>query len=209
MMLKAMYKSNLSYAPLVLPLLLLPLFIEWTWKAYFPTAFAGIREFILVADIVYILVIRILLLDTMMFIFTRSRRVLHVTLIRVVGLYLEITVITIVYFALLFYLLNVFELFHYNASISAVALANIQQHGFLAALYISTVTFTTLGLGDWVPQTLNAMMAVSAEVILGVVQAGVFMAIVIYALQNKEVVAPEQTTDPSQNRAAGTGVTGH
>ncbi len=69
------------------------------------------------------------------------------------------------------------------------------QHGFLAALYISTVTFTTLGLGDRVPQTLNAMMAVSAEVILGVVQAGVFMAIVIYALQNKEVVAPAEGAD--------------
>jgi len=130
-----------------------------------------------------------------MFIFTRSRRVLHVTLIRVVGLYLEITLITIVYFALLFYLLDVFELFHYNASIDADSLANIQQHAFLTSLYISTVTFTTLGLGDWVPQTLNAMMAISAEVILGVVQAGVFMAIVIYALQNKEVVGPKESPD--------------
>jgi len=188
-----MYKSNLTYAPLMLPLLLLPLFAEWYWKISFPAAFAGVRELILVADIIYIMVVRVLLLDTMMFIFTRSRRVSHVTLIRVVGLYLEITVITIVYFALLFYLLEVFDLFHYNALISADSLANIQQHAFLAALYISTVTFTTLGLGDWVPQTLNAMMAVSAEVILGVVQAGVFMAIVIYALQNKEVVEAKES----------------
>ncbi len=194
-MLSMIYKSNLTYAPLLLPLLLLPLFAEWAWKISFPAAFSGVREWVLVADIVYIIVVRVLLLDTMMFIFTRSRRVLHVTLIRVVGLYLEITVITIVYFALLFYLLDVFELFHYNASISAASLANIQQHSFMAALYISTVTFTTLGLGDWVPQTLNAMMAVSAEVILGVVQAGVFMAIVIYALQNKEVVAPKGSLD--------------
>jgi hypothetical protein len=189
-MYKRIYKSSLKYAPLVLPLLLLPLFAEWIWKVSMPEAFEMNRELILIVDIIYILIVRILLLDTMLFIFTRSRHVLHVTLIRIVGLYLEITVITILYFALLFYLLDVFQLFHYNAAIAAAALADIQQHDFLVAVYISTVTFTTLGLGDWVPQTLNAMMAVSVEVILGVVQAGVFMAIVIYALQNREVVEP-------------------
>jgi hypothetical protein len=52
-------------------------------------------------------------------------------------------------------------------------------------MYISTVTFTTLGSGDWIPQTLPAMIAVISEVILGVVQGGVFVAIVIYAHQNK------------------------
>jgi len=189
-MLKLIYKSDLTYAPLILPLLLLPLFAEWAWKISFPTSFAEAHEVMMIADIVYIMVIRVLLLDTIIFIFTRSQSALHVTLIKVVGLYLEITMITIVYFALLFYLLNVFELFHYNASISLELLSNIQQHDFLASLYISTVTFTTLGLGDWVPQTLNAMMAISAEVILGVIQAGVFMAIIIYALQNKEVIKP-------------------
>jgi len=189
-MYKRIYKSSLKYAPLVLPLLLLPLFAEWIWKVSMPEAFEMNRELIFIVDIIYILIVRILLLDTMLFIFTRSRHVLHVTLIRIVGLYLEITVITILYFALLFYLLDVFQLFHYNAAIAAAALADIQQHDFLVAVYISTVTFTTLGLGDWVPQTLNAMMAVSVEVILGVVQAGVFMAIVIYALQNREVAEP-------------------
>jgi len=189
-MYKRIYKSSLKYAPLVLPLLLLPLFAEWIWKVSMPEAFEMNRELILIVDIIYILIVRILLLDTMLFIFTRSQHVLHVTLIRIVGLYLEITVITILYFALLFYLLDVFQLFHYNAAIAAAALADIQQHDFLVAVYISTVTFTTLGLGDWVPQTLNAMMAVSVEVILGVVQAGVFMAIVIYALQNREVAEP-------------------
>jgi len=38
---------------------------------------------------------------------------------------------------------------------------------------------------NWVPQTLNAMLGVSVEAILGVVQSGVFMAIVIYAHQHK------------------------
>ena len=113
------------------------------------------------------------------------------TLIRIVGLYLEITLVTILYFSLLFYIFGVFELFKYNADIGVMQLAIIKKHEFLSAFYISTVSFTTLGLGDWVPQSLNAMMAISAEVILGVVQAAVFMAIIIYAQQNKEIVTPQ------------------
>jgi len=190
-MYKSIYSSSLKYAPFMLPLLLLPLLGEWVWKLLSPEVFLSYRELTLVINIVYILIVRILLLDTMLFIFTRSHRKLHVALIRIVGLYLEITVLTILFFALLYYLLGVFDLFHYNAAIATEALTQIQSHGFIAALYISTVTFTTLGLGDWVPQTLNAMMAVSVEVILGVVQAGVFMAIIIYALQNREVIEPE------------------
>ncbi len=69
--------------------------------------------------------------------------------------------------------------------IELVLHAMIQEHSFITSMYISTVTFTTLGSGDWIPQTLPAMMAVISEVILGVVQGGVFVAIVIYAHQNK------------------------
>jgi hypothetical protein len=47
------------------------------------------------------------------------------------------------------------------------------------------VTFTTLGSGDWLPQTLNAMIAVTSEAILGVIQGGVFVAIIIYGHQNR------------------------
>jgi hypothetical protein len=111
---------------------------------------------------------------------------------RIVGLYLEITLITISFFALMFYLFDLFELFNYNGDISPLLLAQIKQHQLITAFYISTTTFSTLGIGDWIPQTLNAMVAVSIEVILGIVQAGVFMAIIIYALQNKEVVAAKK-----------------
>ncbi len=185
-----MLHSNLRFAPFILPLILLPLFGEWLYKIYFTESFNLQKEYFLSFNILYIVIIRFALLDAMLFLFTRSsRHSLHITLIRIVGLYLEITLITIFYFALLFYIFDVFALFQYNAGIGDEQLSIIEQHDFLSALYISTVVFTSLGLGDWVPQSINAMMAVSAEVILGVVQAAVFMAIVIYAHQNKEILA--------------------
>jgi len=52
------------------------------------------------------------------------------------------------------------------------------------ALYISMELFTTLGLGDWIPQTLNAMLAAGIESLLGLVQGGVFFAVLIYAHQD-------------------------
>ncbi len=192
MILKLPRQTNLTYAPLLLPLILLPLAGEWIWKSSFQVYFEQNKEVVLVFNMIYIVLIRLVLLDAMLFLFTRSSRLaLHVTLIRIVGLYLEITLITILYFALLFYIFGIFDLFQYNANIGEIQLASIKQHEFLSAFYISTVSFTTLGLGDWVPQSLNAMLAVSAEVILGVVQAAVFMAIIIYAQQNKEIVAPQ------------------
>lgn len=199
MILKLPQQVNLSYAPLLLPLILLPLAGEWIWKSSFPLYFEQNKEIFLLFNLIYIVLIRLVLLDTMLFLFTRSSRcALHVTLIRLVGLYLEITLITILYFALLFYIFGVFELFQYNANIGVIQLASIKQYEFLSAVYISTVSFTTLGLGDWVPQSINAMMAVSAEVILGVVQAAVFMAIIIYAQQNKEIVAPQVKGDGNE-----------
>ncbi len=194
------YRPSLTYAPLLLPLILVPLLGEWAWKSYYPEFFAKKKELFLVADILYIVIVRLALLDVMLFLFSRSGHALHITLIRIVALYLEVTVVTILYFALLFYIFDVFHLFQYNASIGASQLANIKAHDFLAAFYISTVSFTTLGLGDWVPQSLNAMMAVSTEVILGVVQAGVFMAIIIYAHQNKEILAPGSPTIPKNTK---------
>ncbi len=192
MSLKISYRPNLTYAPILLPLILLPLLGEFIWQSFSPIEFEQKKALFVVFNIIYIVVIRLALLDAMLFLFTHtSRYTLHITLIRIVGLYLEITLITILYFAFMFYIFDVFDLFHYNANIGAEQLANIKKHDFLSALYISTVSFTTLGLGDWVPQSLNAMMAVSTEVILGVVQAGVFMAIIIYAHQNKEIIAPQ------------------
>lgn len=189
---KILRRPNLTYTPFILPVILLPLFGEWLWQLYAPVFFADKKEVFLTLNIVYVVIIRLALLDVMLFIFSRSSRALHVTLIRIVGLYLEITLITISYFALMFYIFDVFHLFQYNADIAAEQLAIIKAHDLLVAFYISTVSFTTLGLGDWVPQSLSAMMAVSTEVILGVVQAAVFMAIIIYAHQNKEVLSPKR-----------------
>lgn len=186
------YRPNLAYAPVLMPFMMLPLFGEWLIQSLDPLWFNQKKELFLGFNIVYIVIVRLALLDVMLFLFTHTSRFrLHVTLIRIVGLYLEITLITILYFAFMFYIFDVFELFHYNADIGVEALAQIKKHDFLSALYISTVSFTTLGLGDWVPQNLNAMMAVSTEVILGVVQAAVFMAIIIYAHQNKEIISPQ------------------
>ncbi len=193
MVFKYFYKTNLTYAPFVLPLILLPLMAEWLLKINYLSLFNEHREFFLIVNILYIIFIRFALLDVMLFLFTRkSKYSLHITLIRIVGLYMEITIVTVLYFAFMFYILDVFNLFQYNANIGFSQLEAIKDHEFLSALYISTITFTTLGLGDWVPQTINAMMAISAEVILGVVQAGVFMAIIIYAHQNKQIIAPQQ-----------------
>ena len=107
----------------------------------------------------------------------------------IVLLYLEITVITILYYATVYNMFDVFSLFHLNSNFTPENLKIVHDHSFITSFYISTVTFTTLGSGDWIPQTLSAMIAVSSEVILGVIQGGVFVAIIIYGHQNKEVVS--------------------
>lgn len=109
----------------------------------------------------------------------------NLALIQIVLLYLEVTIITIVFYAVLFNMFDVFSLFHLNSQFPPENLKMIQEHSLVTSMYISTVTFTTLGSGDWIPQTLPAMIAVISEVILGVIQGGVFVAIVIYAHQNK------------------------
>ena len=184
-----MYRPNLSLAPLMLPLLLLPIIVEVILSWQFSSFFSENRETLMSVNLIYIVLVRLVLLDFMLYLFSRSNLALHVTLMRIVGLYLEITLITISFFALMYYLFDLFELFNYNGDISSTLLAQIKQHSLITSFYISTATFSTLGIGDWIPQTLNAMVAISIEVILGIVQAGVFMAIIIYALQNKEVVA--------------------
>jgi len=53
-------------------------------------------------------------------------------------------------------------------------------------MYISVQNFTTLGLGDWLPRDIISMISVSIEAILGFIQAGVFVAIVITAHQSRD-----------------------
>jgi len=170
---------------LVLPLVLLPLMVELFLHARYGTWFELYRDEILIGNILYIVMARFGVLDTAVYIFSRSKSHIHLALIQIVLLYLEITVITIIFYAVLFNMFDVFSLFHLNSQFPPENLKAIQEHSFITSMYISTVTFTTLGSGDWIPQTLPAMMAVISEVILGVVQGGVFVAIVIYAHQNK------------------------
>ncbi len=181
---KRFIKSE-KIAFLVLPLVLLPLAIELVVHGMQPEWFEVHHDEILIANIIYIVLARFTMLDTAVYIFSRSKNHIHLALMQIVLLYLEVTIITIVFYAVLFNMFDVFALFHLNSQLSPENLAAIKGHSFITSMYISTVTFTTLGSGDWIPQTLPAMIAVISEVILGVVQGGVFVAIVIYAHQNK------------------------
>ena len=169
----------------VLPLILLPLLFELLLHGKYTIWFDSYHDEVLIANIVFIVLARFAVLDTAVYIFSRSKNHIHLALVQIVLLYLEITVITIVFYAILFNMFDVFSLFHLNSQLAPENMKMIQEHSFVTSMYISTVTFTTLGSGDWIPQTLPAMMAVISEVILGVVQGGVFVAIVIYAHQNK------------------------
>jgi len=170
---------------LVLPLVLLPLAFELVLHGMRTEWFEVHRDTILIANILYIVIARFTMLDTAVYIFSRSQNHIHLALMQIVLLYLEVTVITIVYYASVFNIFDVFSLFHLSAQLTPQNLQAMHDHSFITSMYISTVTFTTLGSGDWIPQTLPAMVAVISEVILGVVQGGVFVAIVIYAHQNK------------------------
>jgi hypothetical protein len=182
------FLKNINILFLLLPLILLPLLVEWWFHSKNIQIFLDYRHEILFSNIAYIVLIRFALLDTAVYIFSHSQHTVHIALIQVVLLYLEITVITILYYAIVFDIFDVFSLFHLSAKLTEENLADIHKHSLITSMYISTVTFTTLGSGDWIPQTLSAMIAVISEVILGVVQGGVFVAIVIYAHQNKKII---------------------
>ena len=139
------------------------------------------KRFVKSEKIAFIVLARFAVLDTAVYIFSRSKSHIHLALVQIVLLYLEITVITIVFYAVLFNMFDLFSLFHLNSQLAPENLKMIQEHSFVTSMYISTVTFATLGSGDWIPQALPAMVAVISEVI----RDGVFVAIVIYAHQNK------------------------
>ena len=182
---KKRFVKSEKIAFIVLPMVLLPLAIEVVTHGIYPAWFKLYADEILIANIIYIVLARFTMLDTAVYIFSRSKNHVHLALMQIVLLYLEVTVITIVYYAVVYNIFDVFSLFHLNSQFPPENLKAIQEHSFVTAMYISAVTFTTLGSGDWIPQTLPAMIAVISEVILGVVQGGVFVAIVIYAHQNK------------------------
>lgn len=169
--------------PLLIPLLLLPLLGGAEWRSLAPASFAANRETLLVAFLAYIAIVRFALLDLILFYIARRRRSVHLDLLHIVFLYLEVSAVTLVYFALLFHLFGVFTLFRYNGALPLSEMSTMTAHPLAVALYISVELFTTLGLGDWVPQTLNAMWAGGIEALLGFVQSGVFFAVLVYGHQ--------------------------
>jgi len=180
------FLTSIDITFMLLPFILLPLMVEWYFHLQELVIFSEYKHEILLGNIVYIVVIRFLLLDTAIYLFSHSKHTTHIALIQVVLLYLEITVITILYYAIVFHIFDVFTLFHLSAKLTPDNLKEIHEHSLITSMYISTVTFTTLGSGDWIPQTLSAMIAVISEVILGVIQGGIFVAIIIYAHQNRK-----------------------
>ena len=170
--------------PFVIPLFLLPLAAGWWCRAAAPAQFAAYRETIFLSYLIYIAVVRFALLDMALFYVSRNCRSVHLDLLQIVFLYLEITAVTVLFFALLYELFGVFDLFRYNGIAAVQQVQAMQGHSLHLAIYISVELFTTLGLGDWIPQTHNAMLAVEIEAILGFIQAGVFFAVLIYAHQD-------------------------
>jgi hypothetical protein len=164
-------------------LLLLPLAAGWGWRRLDPVSFGANRETVLIVFLGYIAIVRLLLLDLMLYYISRRRRSVNLDLLHIVLMYLEVSVITVLYFALLFQLMDVFTLFRYSGTMPLAQVQSLEVHPLSVALYISVELFTTLGLGDWVPQTLNAMWATGIEALLGFVQGGVFFAVLIYAHQ--------------------------
>ncbi len=176
---------NVQIAFIFLPFVLVPILIEWGFSLYNPVFFDEFKDVFLMLNVLYIVLARFALLDSALYIFTHTDHSTNATLMHIVLLYLEITVITILYYATVYNMFDVFSLFHLNSNFTPENLKIVHEHSFITSFYISTVTFTTLGSGDWIPQTLTAMIAVSSEVILGVIQGGVFVAIIIYGHQNK------------------------
>jgi len=183
---RLLYNVNIAFT--LLPLVLIPILIEWGFSLYNQAFFNDFKDTFLVGNVLYIMVARFALLDSALYIFTHTKHPTNTTLMHIVLLYLEITMITILFYATLYNIFDVFSLFHLNSDFTPENLKIVHDHSFITSFYISTVTFTTLGSGDWIPQTLTAMIAVSSEVILGVIQGGVFVAIIIYGHQNRKEV---------------------
>ncbi len=192
-------QAALPWLPLLIPALQAPLLLNWAWQVAAPEAFRRYREEMLLASLFYIVAVRFALLDLTLFYVAKSRRSLRVDLLRIVFLYLEVTVVTVLFFAFLYHQFGVFELFAPGANSSPAWLATLHRHPVVLSAYISAELFTTLGLGDWVPQTVGAMLAAGVEALLGFIQSGVFFALLIYAHQDlsyRPPAAEKKSADP-------------
>jgi hypothetical protein len=169
------------YLPFILPLLWGPLVIEYIISWLIPWILERYFDQILAFDLLFIFLVRFFVLDLILYFVTRHQQTSRLGLFEIVFLYLEITLITITYFGLLYNLLGIDSFFYFTGGLPATRLSAIEQHPLFLAMYVSLQNFTMLGLGDWMPQTLSGMIAVMVEAILGFIQAGVFVAIVVTA----------------------------
>jgi len=194
-------RIRLKYLPFLLPLVMLPLLAKWIWSRNYDSVFQKLSPAILGLDVLYIFIIRFIVLDLILFLVSRSERTSRFALLAIVFLYLEVTLITIAYFGFLYDLFGLFNLFRFAGNLTPAELQQIEAHPLILSFYISVQNFTTLGLGDWLPQTLGAMIAVSFEAVLGFVQAGVFVAIAVTAHQSRAPVSPvSKTADDRHSR---------
>jgi len=146
-LIQSFIETMIPFMPFIMPLLLIPLAAGWWWQTAAPAQFAEHSEDLLFAYLIYIVVIRFALLDMMLFYVSSRRRSIHLDLLHIVFLYLEITILTLLFFALLYDLFGVFNLFQYNAAADAQKMQTMRGHSLRVALYISMELFTTLGVG--------------------------------------------------------------
>ncbi|MGC9271850.1 hypothetical protein, partial [Acidiphilium sp.] len=176
--------NTVRYLPFLLPLLWLPLLVEYLLDIMEPHIIVSYDTTIFGFDLIYIFAVRFFVLDLILYFVTRNDRTARFALLEIVFLYIEITLITVTYFGFLYNLFGVFHLFRYTGP-NHTLVHSIIKHTLLLSMYISIQNFTTLGLGDWLPKELSSMISVSIEAILGFIQAGVFVAIVITAHQSR------------------------
>ena len=106
---KNRFVVNEKIAFWILPLVLLPILFELFLNHINPMFFKTYKDEVLIANIIYIVVTRFAILDSAVYIFSRSTFHIHLALMQIVLLYLEITVITIIFYAILFDILDVFS----------------------------------------------------------------------------------------------------
>ncbi len=88
------FLKNINNAFIAIPFVLLPLLVEWWFHKNETLFFMQHKDEILFINIFYIILVRFALLDTAIYVFSRSKNTVHLALMQVVFLYLEITVVT-------------------------------------------------------------------------------------------------------------------
>lgn len=150
-----MLHKTVKYLPVLLPLIWLPLFIEYLVN---PELLMLHDTIIFGFDLVYIFVVRFFILDLILYFITKNDRTARFALLEIVFLYLEVTFITVTYFGFMYDLFGVFRLFRFSG-VDPALVASVTKHTLVLSMYISVQNFTTLGLGDWQPNVLSSIVS--------------------------------------------------